>query len=215
MVFITILISTHKKHLKNIPYKGIIIINIFSEVERLGTKKNRFVYDIAVTALFTAVIAICAWITVNIPIGVVPFTMQTFGVLCAAGILGAKRGTAAVAVYILIGAVGLPVFSGFKGGIGSILGPTGGFILGFLLTALLVGFVVDKFGRKLLIIISAMIAGVLLCYTVGVVWFMFVYDSGKGLGGALMTCVVPFLIPDALKILAASIVVNRVSKHVQ
>ena len=180
----------------------------------MGAKKNMFIYDICVTALFTAVITVCAWITVNIPIGVVPFTMQTFGVLCAAGILGAKRGTASVAVYILIGVVGLPVFSGFKGGIGSILGPTGGFILGFILTAALVGLMAEKFGRKLIILILTMIVGVLLCYVAGVVWFMFVYDSGKGLGGALMTCVVPFLVPDALKILAASIVVNRVSKFV-
>lgn len=181
----------------------------------MSTKKNNFIYDIAVTALFTAVIAVCAWVTVNVPFGVVPFTMQTFAVLCAAGILGVKRGTAAVAVYILLGAAGLPVFSGFKGGIGSILGPTGGFILGFLLTAVLVGIVAEKVGRKLIILIPAMVVGVILCYAVGVVWFMFVYDSGKGLGGALMTCVVPFLIPDALKILAASIVVNRVSKHVK
>lgn len=181
----------------------------------MSTKTNKFIYDITLTALFTAVIAVCAWITVNIPIGVVPFTMQTFGVLCAAGILGAKRGTAAVAVYILIGAVGLPVFSGFKGGISSILGPTGGFILGFLLTALLVGIIAEKVGRKLVVLIPAMVAGVLLCYAVGVVWFMFVYDSGKGLGGALMTCVVPFLIPDALKILAASVVANRVYKFVK
>lgn len=181
----------------------------------MSTKNSKFIYDIAVTALFTAFIAVCAWITVNIPIGVVPFTMQAFGVLCAAGILGAKRGTAAVALYILIGAVGLPVFSGFNSGIGFIFGATGGFLLGFLLTAFLVGLVVDKLGAKFLILISAMAVGMLLCYAVGVAWFVFVYDSGKGLGGALLSCVVPFLVPDALKILAASIVVNRVSKFVK
>lgn len=108
--------------------------------------KNRFIYDIAVTAMFTALIAVCSWLSVSL--GDVPFTLQTFGVFCAAGVLGAKRGTASVVTYILLGAVGLPVFHGFTGGFGIILGSTGGFMVGFIFSALLIGLVADKVGTR-------------------------------------------------------------------
>lgn len=88
--------------------------------------------DMALIAAFAAVITVCAWISVP---AAVPFTLQTFAVFLAVGLLGGKRGTIAVAVYILLGAVGVPVFSGFNGGLGALLGITGGYILGFLAAA--------------------------------------------------------------------------------
>ena len=108
-------------------------------------KTKSAVYDITITAVFAAIIAVCSWIT--IPIGEVPFTMQTFAVCCAAGLLGAKRGVTATLIYIILGAVGVPVFSGFRGGIGVIMETTGGYIIGFLLTALCTGIFSDKFNR--------------------------------------------------------------------
>ena len=90
--------------------------------------------DMAYIALMAVLLAVCSWISVPAP---VPFTLQTFGVFCALGLLGGRRGSTAVLLYILLGAVGLPVFSGFQGGLGKLLGPTGGYILGFLLSALL------------------------------------------------------------------------------
>ena len=87
----------------------------------------------AYNALFAVLLTVCAWISVPLP---VPFTLQTFAIFAALGILGGRRGTWAVAVYLLLGAVGLPVFSGFRGGLGALLGTTGGYILGFLALAL-------------------------------------------------------------------------------
>ena len=94
------------------------------EKKRINTR------DIVFTGVSAAIIALCAWITV--PVGAIPVTLQTLAVCLIAGLFGAKRGTAAVLVYILIGAVGVPVFSGFKGGIGVLAGATGGYIIGFI-----------------------------------------------------------------------------------
>lgn len=92
------------------------------------------VLSLTYVALMAALMAVCAWIT--IPVGPVPFTMQTFAVFAALGLLGGKRGTLAVVVYLLLGLVGLPVFAGFSSGAAALLGPTGGFLLGFLASAL-------------------------------------------------------------------------------
>ena len=101
--------------------------------------------DMALIALFAALIAICAWISIPAP---VPFTLQTMAVFLAVGLLGGKRGTIAVAVYIMLGAVGLPVFSGFNGGIGALLGPTGGYLIAYPLMALLIALILNKTGRR-------------------------------------------------------------------
>ncbi len=162
------------------------------------------------TAMFAALIAVCS--IISIPIGQVPVTLQTFAVCLTAAMLGCKRGTLAVFVYILLGAVGVPVFAGMTGGIGILAGPTGGYIIGFLLTALTVGFAAERFSRKALPLILSMVAGVLACYAVGTVWFMAVYKTG--FVEALMLCVVPFLVFDAVKIALAVLLSNRLSKVV-
>lgn len=168
------------------------------------------VKDLVFTAMFTALIAVCS--IISIPIGEVPITLQTFAICLAAAMLGWKRGTLSVLIYILLGAVGVPVFAGMSGGIGILAGPTGGYIIGFILTALAVGFAADKWQRKALPLTIAMVIGVLLCYAVGTVWFMVV--TKMHLGESLMLCVVPFLIPDAVKIALAMILSNRLSKVV-
>ncbi len=126
--------------------------------------------------------------------------------------LGWKRGTLSVFVYILLGAVGVPVFAGMSGGVGILAGPTGGYIIGFLATALIVGFAADKWERKALPLTIAMILGILVCYAFGTVWFTVVMKWG--VVETLMTCVVPFLIPDAVKIVLAMVLSNRLSKVV-
>ena len=121
----------------------------------------------------------------------------------------------AALVYILLGAVGLPVFSGFKGGPGVLLGTTGGYIIGFLFTGLLFIFAERLFGQKRLLLILALIAGLLVCYAFGTAWFMLVYarSSGPiGLGTALSWCVIPFVVPDLIKLAAAVLITDRV-KH--
>lgn len=101
--------------------------------------------DMAYIGLFAVVIAICSWISIPT---VVPFTLQTFAVFLAVAVLGGKRGTLAVIVYVLLGAVGLPVFSGFKGGIGVLLNTTGGYIIGFVFSALVMWAFENPLGKR-------------------------------------------------------------------
>ena len=165
--------------------------------------------DIATIAMGVALIAVCSWISVPMTI---PFTMQTFAVCLVTALFGLKRGLWTVACYILLGAVGAPVFSGFKGGIGALLGTTGGYIVGFLFTALIVGLAVEKFGRSLPVLITSMVIGILVCYVFGTAWFMVVYARKTGpigLGTALGWCVFPYLLPDAVKIALASVLTGR------
>ncbi|MGN0658652.1 MAG: biotin transporter BioY [Emergencia sp.] len=169
-------------------------------------------YDLICIALFAALIAVCAWITIPMT---VPFTLQTFGVFLAVGVLGGKRGTFAVLIYILLGAIGLPVFSGFNGGIGALFGTTGGYIIGFLFSALLMWGLEKVIGRKTWALAAAMVCGLIVCYAFGTAWFMVVYTSGTGavgLGTVLGWCVIPFIIPDILKIALALLLSGRLKK---
>ena len=170
--------------------------------------------DMAYIGLFAVVIAICSWISIPT---VVPFTLQTFAVFLAVAVLGGKRGTLAVIVYVLLGAVGLPVFSGFKGGIGVLLNTTGGYIIGFVFSALVMWAFEKSFGKKTWALILSMILALAVCYAFGTVWFMIVYAKNVGavgLSAVLGWCVIPFIIPDLAKITLAFILSNRISKAV-
>ena len=163
--------------------------------------------DMVFVSLAAVVIALCSWISVP---SVVPFTMQTFALFCALLLLGGRRGFLAVALYILLAVCGLPVLSGFRGGIGALLGPTGGYVLGFLLCALLYWLFEKSLPAPLLLI-----AGLGLCYLFGTLWFVYVYASdGKaiGFGAALGLCVLPYLLPDAIKLLLSFVLARRVKK---
>lgn len=147
--------------------------------------------DMALIAAFAAVITVCAWISVP---AAVPFTLQTFAVFLAVGLLGGKRGTIAVAVYILLGAVGVPVFSGFNGGLGALLGITGGYILGFLAAAAVMWGLTSVLGGSVPALAFSMAAGMLTCYALGTAWFMVVYARTQGavtLLAVLSKCVFP------------------------
>lgn len=166
-------------------------------------------HDLAAIAMSVALIAVCSWISVPTTI---PFTMQTFAVCLVAAVFGLRHGVWAVLCYILLGAVGAPVFAGFSGGFGVLLGTTGGYILGFVFTALIVGFAAEKLGRNVPVLAAAMTVGVLVCYAFGTAWFMFVYarQTGPiGLGTALGWCVFPYLLPDAVKVALASALTGR------
>ena len=178
-------------------------------------RKRVSVYDLVMVALFAALIAVCAWITIP---GAVPFTLQTMGVFLAVGLLGGKRGTAAVLVYILLGAVGMPVFSGFSGGVGRLLGTTGGYIIGFLVAALAMWAMEAIFGRAKWVLPVSMLLGLLLCYAFGTAWFLVLYTQTKGaisVASVLSMCVVPFIIPDLLKIALALLLTSRLSKFIK
>lgn len=169
-------------------------------------KKTR---DMAYIALSAVLIAVCSWISIP---AAVPFTLQTFAVFLTMGVLGGKRGTLAVAVYLLLGAVGVPVFANFKGGLGALLGSTGGYLVGFLLTALTAWGVEAIFGKNIWALAASLVLGLLVCYAFGTAWFMVVYarSSGAiGLGTALGWCVLPYLPFDAAKLILAMLLTRR------
>ena len=180
----------------------------------MKTKKMKTL-DMVYIALFACLMAICAWISIP---GQIPFTLQTMGVFLAVGLLGGKRGTVAVLVYILMGAVGLPVFSGFAGGLGKLLGMTGGYIVGFLVSALLMWAMEALFGSKKWVLPVSMVVGLIACYAFGTAWFMVVYTSSKGaipLGAVLGMCVIPYIIPDAVKIAVALLLTKALKRFVK
>ena len=167
-----------------------------------GRAKTRL-RDLALCGASVAVLAVCAWITIP---GPVPFTLQTLGIFAVLGLLGGRRGAAAVGGYLVLGALGLPVFSGFRGGFGVLLGPTGGYLFGFLLSAALYWLLTRLLGERPGVQLAAMLLGLLCCYAVGTGWFLLVSLGQTGsvsLVAALGKCVVPFLFPDGGKLALA------------
>ena len=165
-------------------------------------------------AVMTVVIIICSWISIPL---VVPFTLQTFAVFLALEILGGGWGTISVSVYVLLALVGVPVMSGFKGGVGALIGPTGGFVFGFILSALVywaMTFKIKNFFYKLFACVVALVV----CYAMGTVWFWLIYSKDASIGGlisALMICVVPYVGFDLVKIFLASVIGDRVGKIIE
>ena len=169
--------------------------------------------DIVYMSVFTAMISICSWISIPASI---PFTLQTMGVFMTVGLLGGKRGTLTVLTYILLGAIGVPVFAGLTGGISVLLGTTGGYIIGFLLSALLMWGIETIMGRNQIVLAFSMIAGLIVCYVFGTAWFMLIYTQHSGVIGlstVLGLCVIPFIIPDLIKIGVALFLTNRLKKR--
>ena len=163
--------------------------------------------DITYSAIGAAVMAICAWISIPTPWHIA-FTMQTFGVFAVTALLGGKRGTLAVAIYKLLGLAGLPVFSGFNGGAGTLLGATGGYILGFIPMCAVI-WAAERFvgGNMKTYIISAL-AGLVMCYAVGTLWYCGVFlgrISARELASAMMLCVVPYIAFDLIKLSLAAV----------
>lgn len=170
-------------------------------------------YDMVYIAIFAVLMAVCSWI--SIPTAV-PFTLQTFGVFMAVGVLGGKRGTLSVLVYIVLGVIGIPVFAGFNGGVGVLLSNVGGYILGFLFSALVMWGLECLFGRKPFVQAISMLAGLMVCYAFGTLWFMVMYTrtaGAVGLWAVLGWCVFPFIIPDLIKIGLAMVLARKMRVH--
>lgn len=170
--------------------------------------------DLVYVAVFTALMAVCAWISIPTT---VPFTLQTLGVFLSVGLLGGRRGSLAVFVYLLLGAVGAPVYAGFAGGIGALVGTTGGYILGFLLCALTMWTVEAALGKSLPVLGLSMVLGLIVCYCFGTAWFLILYTQTTGpvsLGTVLGWCVIPFIGPDLVKVALALVLSARLRRHV-
>ena len=153
------------------------------------------------TALFAAMICVMApW---SFSAGAVPITLATLAIYLASLVLGWKRATAAVVIYILLGAVGVPVFSNLTGGLQKLVGPTGGYIAGYIPLALIAGLIADRLENAWGYVI-ALLAGTLALYALGTAWFCI--SLGKDLGYAMGVCVLPFLPGDAIKVALATII---------
>ena len=200
-------------------------------MNRTETAKRKYeTVDLAYMALGAVLIALCSWISIP---AVVPFTMQTFAVFLVLLVLGGRRGTMTIVVYVLLGAVGLPVFSQFGAGIGVLLGSTGGYILGFIfmgLTYRLVTGAADRgrsgktrwtgaagrgrSGKVRWTEAAALVLGLLVLYAFGTAWYMFMYartQGGAGLMSVLLLCVIPFVIPDLIKLALALALARRLA----
>ena len=197
------------------------VTNGKNEIQRTKFKTIDLVY-MAVGAIL---LAVCSWISIPTT---VPFTLQTFAVFTVLGLLGGKRGTVSIIVFILLGAIGVPVFHGFQGGFGVILGTTGGYIVGFIFMGLLYWLAEvlfknimrsTRFTAKTIAVRTAvMIVGLAVCYAFGTAWFMIAYAKGSGpvgLGVALGWCVIPFILPDIAKMVLAMVISARLKKYLK
>ena len=193
-------------------------------VQKAKTNRKPFVKsaarETAYLALGVALLTVCAWTT--IPFGAIPVTLQTFAVALIGALFGAARGVAVVLVYFVMGLIGIPVFSSFNAGVAALLGPTGGYLIGFVFSVVTVGLfsmipVKNKIA-KTAIVYGGAILGMAICYFFGTLWFITVYNqsaSGIGVAAALMLCVVPFLLPDAVKLFFGVLLGVRLKKYVK
>ena len=168
--------------------------------------------DLVKIASMSALLAVCSWVTIPLPFSGVPVTLQTFAVFFAIEFIGCKRALVSYIVYLAIGAVGVPVFSGFGGGVGHLLGPTGGYLFGFVFTCIFC-MIFEKRHKSGLFHYIILAAGLLVCYICGTAWFVF--QTGNGVGKSLLLCVTPYIIPDAVKIALASFVASKMKKIIK
>jgi biotin transport system substrate-specific component len=171
-------------------------------IEKAGGEMK--IHTLSRCGIFAAVLTLCAWLSV--PLGDQAVSLQTFGVFMALGLLGGKQAAASVAVYLLLGAVGVPVFTGFRGGFSVLLGPAGGYLWGFLAACLLWWALEKRLPDWLKAILS-----MVLCYGCGTAWYYFAYANGA-VWPAVMVCVVPYLLPDGVKIALALLLSRRLKK---
>lgn len=171
--------------------------------------KKSSVYQITIIGLLAAVICILG--PLSIPIGLIPISFTNLAIYFALYILGTKKATMSFLIYMLIGLVGVPVFSGFSGGPSKLLGPTGGYIIGFLFMALISGFFIDKFMAKWYLCIVGLIFGTAVCYTFGTVWLA--YQADLSISAALAVGVIPFIPADLAKICIAAFIGPQIRKR--
>lgn len=178
----------------------------------MSLRKEISIRSLVLIPMFSILIAVCAWIAIPT---VIPFSMQTFAVFLALNFLGSRNGIWAIAVYLLMGLIGVPVFANGTSGISVLLGPTGGYMIGWFFSGWVMGMIEKWLGRDIRVQALAMLCGLLVCYLFGTAWFMAVYavTSGPiGLWLALCWCVFPFVIPDLVKLGLALFISQRLRK---
>ena len=171
------------------------------------TMRQRATERMVLSALFAALTAVCAQVV--IPVGVVPVSLSLLPVLLCGALLRPWDTVIAMGTYLLMGLFGLPVFTGLQGGPGKLLGPTGGYILGYIPCAVLIALISQK-NRSLPRTIIGMVIGVLTCYLFGTLWYT--VGTCQNLWTALSVCVFPFILFDAGKIVLATLLSHRLVK---
>lgn len=159
--------------------------------------------EMVLTAMFAAIFCILG--PISVPIGPIPVSLTNFVIYISVYMLTARNATISYLLYLLIGAAGLPVFSGYAGGIGKLVGVTGGYLAGFIFTTIISGIVVNKFYKNKLISILGMIAGLIVTYAFGTAWYAFL-NGDKSVYEILKLCVIPFILVDLIKVIIASII---------
>ncbi len=178
---------------------------------KTSSDSSRGMQSLVLAALFAGLTAICSWINIPLFFTPVPVNLALIGPYLAGLMLGTKYGSLSQLIYVLLGCLGVPVFAGFTGGAGVIAGPTGGFIIGYVVCAAICGLNMRKNGFKHKIML--MVFGLAACYSLGLIWFIFV--TGSSLWAGLISCVIPFLPGDAIKITAAALLSKQLSKAVK
>ncbi len=173
--------------------------------------KKSTVFNMTSCALMAALM--CVLCPVSVPIGPIPISLSILVILLTVYVLGTWRALVSYTVYLLLGAVGMPVFSGFQGGLAKLAGPTGGYLAGFWLMILVAGIIMEKGKRNLLVTILGMLVGVAIDYAVGTAWFVFQTEST--VVHALDVCVYPFIPFDVAKIVIAVLLGSVVYKGLQ
>jgi len=170
--------------------------------------RNLSVRDMVLVALFAALTAVMAQISIALPVGPVPITGQTLAVMLSGALLGARLGAYSQVIYLLLGAVGLPVFAKAQAGFNVLVGPTGGFLFSFILAAYVIGKLLERRQKPSLpyLALVAAIGGMLVVYLIGVPWLAYV--TGMTLSRALAVGVWPFVVGDILKVFISSVIVQ-------
>lgn len=168
--------------------------------------------DLTLIGMFTALTVLLSQLSIPLPFTPVPMNLAMLSIFVGGGVLGSLKGMLSQIIYVLLGAIGLPVFANFTSGLGILVGPTGGYIAGYILAAFVIGALKGEKERSMGIYALIMGVGLLICYSLGTIWFMLVTKTG--FFATLLMCVFPFLIGDFIKILLASFLVKRLEKAI-
>lgn len=172
-------------------------------------KNRQKVFQLAIIGIAAAIICILG--PLSIPIGVVPVAFANLAIYIVLYALGMKKGTVSVLIYLLIGLIGIPVFSNFSGGLGKLLGPTGGYLIGYIFMALISGYIIDRFFENKVMCFLGMVLGTAFLYAFGTAWLA--HQANLSFSAALAAGVIPFIPGDLAKILIASIIGSQVRKQ--
>ena len=190
----------------------IYLNKVFYMADNDNSTRTNKTQSLALSGLCIAMTAVCSWISIPVPGTSVPINLATFAVILSGLILGRKYGAISMAVFLLLGSIGVPVFHGFTGGFAIVAGPTGGFLFGYIALAMITG---NYAGNSKTGYIVAVLFGELVLYVFGTLWFVFVSGSGlsvASLTAAVAACVLPFLPGDAVKAILAYLVYNRLKR---